>query len=88
MADRLLMAITLISKLFRPFIRFYYHLKYRRADTIGDFGQGPDSIGLTGGLTFSSLTFSGNEIRYGSEVLAILDGVNTSTLTAANLINL
>ncbi|GET38404.1 calcium-binding protein [Microseira wollei] len=56
-------------------------------DTVSDFQLGPDLIGLSGGLTFSSLTFSGNEIRFGSEVLAILNGVNTTTLTAANFVN-
>lgn len=31
-------------------------------DTITDFGDGPDVIGLSGGLTFEDLTFSGNDI--------------------------
>lgn len=55
-------------------------------DTISDFKLGTDLIGLAGGLTVGSLTFSGDEIRVGSEVLAILDGVDTTTLTAANFV--
>ncbi|MEQ9372439.1 MAG: Ig-like domain-containing protein [Coleofasciculus chthonoplastes F3-SA18-01] len=55
-------------------------------DTISDFQLGSDLIGLSGGLDFGSLTLSGNEILVGSEVLAILDGVNTTTLTAANFV--
>ena len=56
-------------------------------DTITDFslGQG-DKIGLTSGLTFGQLSFSGSEIRVGSEVLSVLTGVNTATLTASNFV--
>ena len=46
-------------------------------------GQG-DKLGLTSGITFADLMFQGNEIRFGSETLAILNGINTSTLTASN----
>jgi hypothetical protein len=53
-------------------------------DTINDFKLGTDKIGLTGGLTFGNLSFSGNQIRIGSDVLAVLTGVNTNTLTASN----
>jgi hypothetical protein len=55
-------------------------------DTITDFKLGTDQIGLTGGLTFGDLSFSGNEIRIGSDVLAVLTGVNTNTLTASNFL--
>src|SRR4028119_877845 len=55
-------------------------------DTITDFSLGSDKIGLTGGLTFGNLSFSGNQIRIGSEVLAVLTGVNTNTLTASNFV--
>jgi len=55
-------------------------------DTITDFSLGTDKIGLTGGLTFGDLSFSGNEIRIGSDVLAVLNGVNTNTLTASNFV--
>ncbi|MEG4633611.1 FG-GAP-like repeat-containing protein [Microcoleus sp. AR_TQ3_B6] len=55
-------------------------------DTITDFTVGSDKIGLTGGLTFGNLSFSGNQIRVGSEVLAVLTGVNTNTLTASNFV--
>ena len=53
-------------------------------DTITDFKLGTDKIGLTGGLTFGNLSFSGNQILMGSDVLAVLTGVNTNTLTASN----
>src|SRR4028118_1175018 len=55
-------------------------------DTITDFSLGTDKIGLTGGLTFGDLSFWGNEILMGSEVLAVLTGVNTNTLTASNFV--
>ncbi|MBD1811793.1 cadherin-like domain-containing protein [Microcoleus vaginatus DQ-U2] len=55
-------------------------------DTITDFKLGNDQIGLTGGLTFGQLSFSGSEIRFGNEVLAVLTGVNTTTLTASNFV--
>jgi hypothetical protein len=55
-------------------------------DTITDFSLGSDQIGLTGGLTFGNLSFSGNQILMGSEVLAVVTGVNTNTLTASNFL--
>ncbi|MEO1445700.1 MAG: esterase-like activity of phytase family protein, partial [Cyanobacteria bacterium J06635_11] len=53
-------------------------------DTIVDFEVGTDLIGLAGGLTFGQLTLADSEIRLGEEVLASLNGVETSTLTDAN----
>jgi hypothetical protein len=55
-------------------------------DTINDFKLGTDQIGLTGGLTFGDLSFSGNEILMGSDVLAVLTEVNTNILTASNFL--
>jgi hypothetical protein len=55
-------------------------------DTITDFSLGTDKIGLTGGLTFGDLSFWGNQILMGSDVLAVLTGVNTNTLTASNFL--
>jgi hypothetical protein len=55
-------------------------------DTITDFKLGTDKIGLTEGLTFGQLSFSGNQIFIGSDVLAVLAGVNTNTLTASNFV--
>src|SRR4028119_1518869 len=55
-------------------------------DTITDFNLERDKIGLTEGLTFGNLSFSGNEILIGSDVLAVLTGVNTNTLTASNFL--
>jgi len=51
-------------------------------DMIQDFslGQG-DQLGLTNGVTFNDLFFQGNEIRYNGQTLAMLNGINTSTLT-------
>ena len=58
-------------------------------DTITDFslGQG-DKIGLLDGLTFNQLTLSGNQILAGSEVLAVVTGFNTNTLSAANFVSI
>ncbi|MBG1269620.1 beta strand repeat-containing protein [Nostoc sp. WHI] len=55
-------------------------------DTITDFYKGYDLIGLSGGLTFSKLSFSGHNIivKATDEILATLTGINTTTLTAAN----
>ncbi|MEM9009043.1 MAG: hypothetical protein AAGE59_36735, partial [Cyanobacteria bacterium P01_F01_bin.86] len=50
-------------------------------DTILDFEIGVDVIGLAGDLTFEALTFAGNTIRHDEAVLAVLDGVDTQTLT-------
>ncbi|MEG4959487.1 MULTISPECIES: Ig-like domain-containing protein [unclassified Microcoleus] len=55
-------------------------------DTITDFSDGNDLIGLSGGLTFGQLSFSGSNIIITStnEILATLTGINTTTLTAAD----
>ncbi|MFN6560314.1 MAG: Ig-like domain-containing protein [Nostoc sp. ChiSLP01] len=53
-------------------------------EKITDFSLGEgDKIGLSG-LSFSQLSFSGNEIRLGNQTLAILTGFNTTTLTQNN----
>jgi Ca2+-binding RTX toxin-like protein len=53
-------------------------------DTLTDFKAGTDLIALSGGVSFNQLSFSGNNILKGSEVLATLAGVNTTSLSAAN----
>ena len=55
-------------------------------DTITDFGDGPDAIGLTGGVTFNDLSFSGNDIIVtgSNEILAIVTDVDTTTLSSSN----
>ena len=53
-------------------------------DTITDFGDGPDVIGLSSGLTFLDLSFTGNDIIFGSETLATLTGIDTTTLTESD----
>jgi hypothetical protein len=57
-------------------------------DTITDF-KTPDVIGLSGGLSFSDLTLSGNNVilTSTSEVLATLVGVNATSLTANNFVS-
>ncbi|NET16682.1 MAG: tandem-95 repeat protein, partial [Okeania sp. SIO1H6] len=54
-------------------------------DTITDFST-PDVIGLTGGLSFADLSFSGSDIivTSTSEVLATLTGVDATTLTSSD----
>ena len=51
-------------------------------DIIEDFGN--DLIGLADGLSFDDLTFSGNDILLGEEVLATLIDVDVTTLSAAD----
>jgi VCBS repeat-containing protein len=55
-------------------------------DKITDFNKGTDLIGLSGGLSFGQLSFSGHKIIVTAtdEILATLTGINTTTLTAAN----
>ncbi len=57
-------------------------------DTITDFRKGTDLIGLSGGLTFGQLSFSGNNILVTSsqEILAKLTGISTTNLTASDFI--
>ncbi|MEG4292804.1 Ig-like domain-containing protein, partial [Microcoleus sp. D2B6] len=57
-------------------------------DTITDFNDGLDYIGLSGGLTFGQLSFSGSNIIVTSttEILATLTGINTTTLTSADFL--
>jgi Ca2+-binding RTX toxin-like protein len=55
-------------------------------DQITDFSKGTDLIGLSGGLSFGQLSFSGHKIIVTAtdEILATLNGINTTTLTASN----
>ncbi|MEH2071087.1 MAG: Ig-like domain-containing protein [Nostoc sp.] len=56
------------------------------SDTITDFCKGTDLIGLSGGLSFGQLSFSGDKIiiTASDQLLATLTGINTTTLSAAN----
>ncbi|MFM6121657.1 MAG: alkaline phosphatase, partial [Sphaerospermopsis kisseleviana] len=57
------------------------------ANTILDFSMGTDVLGIAGqgaGFGFDDLTLTGNSIAIGATTVAILNGVNTATLTAAN----
>jgi Ca2+-binding RTX toxin-like protein len=64
------------------------------SDVISDFRKGEDLLSLTGGLTFAQLSISqgngGTLIRIASsgEVLAILNGVQTSAIVQSDFINL
>jgi hypothetical protein len=53
-------------------------------DKIADFKIGSDLIGLAEGLEIDDLTLSGNKIEFGNDLLATLDGVNTSNLTESD----
>jgi glycerophosphoryl diester phosphodiesterase len=53
-------------------------------DRIVDFEVGTDFIGLAEGLEFGALSFSGNMIHANDETLAVLQGVETVTLTEAS----
>jgi phosphodiesterase/alkaline phosphatase D-like protein len=54
------------------------------ANTIVDFQLGTDVLGFTGGVKFTDLTRTGNNISIGGNTIATLTGVDTSTLTATN----
>ncbi len=54
------------------------------SDTIADFDLGSDRFGLADGLQFDDLSFSGNNILAGGEVLASLEGVNTEQLSSTD----
>ncbi|MBD2569833.1 alkaline phosphatase PhoX [Anabaena lutea] len=57
------------------------------ANTVVDFEIGTDVLGIAGqgaGFDFADLTLSGNSIAVGDKTIAILTGVNTTSLTAAN----
>ncbi|MGB3790010.1 MAG: calcium-binding protein [Phormidesmis sp.] len=53
-------------------------------DTIMDFEIGTDLIGLAGGLSFGQLTLADDQILFGEELLASLNGVSAIALTEAD----
>ncbi|MGP1381995.1 MAG: phytase [Thainema sp.] len=55
-------------------------------DRIVDFEVGTDFIGLADGLEFGALTFAGNAVLANGEMLAILNGINTATLTESSFV--
>ncbi|MBE9167931.1 hypothetical protein IQ238_10505 [Pleurocapsales cyanobacterium LEGE 06147] len=57
-------------------------------DSIADFEQGVDRIGLPQGITFSQLSFIDKQILYEGHTLAILTGIETATLNANDFIQL
>jgi Ca2+-binding RTX toxin-like protein len=57
------------------------------ANTIVDFQMGTDVLGIAAqgaDFDFSDLTLSGNSIMVGSKTIAILNGIDTTSLTADN----
>jgi len=54
-------------------------------DTITDFSNN-DLIGLAGGLSFGDLSFSGEDILFGSEVLATVTGIDATTLSSSDFV--
>ncbi|NEU82036.1 Ig-like domain-containing protein [Nostoc sp. UIC 10630] len=61
-------------------------------DTISDFSDGVDLLALAGGLSFGQLTITASDsntlIRYGSETLATLTGINSSLITSADFVTI
>ena len=55
-------------------------------DMITDFEVGADFLGLANGLTFGQLSFQNNEIRLTDKTLAVLNGVDVTTLSEASFI--
>ncbi|NER37988.1 MAG: DUF4347 domain-containing protein [Oscillatoria sp. SIO1A7] len=64
----------------------------RGSDTIVDFEDGIDSLGLALGLSFSDLTIAGDSsrafIRAGDELLATLSGVDVSAIAPDDFISI
>jgi YD repeat-containing protein len=57
-------------------------------DTITDFQKGTDLIGLAKGVNFGQLSFNSDRVLLQGETLATLTGVQTSTLTPKDFINI
>lgn len=55
-------------------------------DLILDFELGRDLIGLADGLSLGALTFEGSSILFEDETLAVLQGVNASSLTETSFV--
>jgi Ca2+-binding RTX toxin-like protein len=57
-------------------------------DRILDFQNGADLFGLADGLSYEDITFDGEKIETGYEILAVVVGVDTSTLNEFDFIQL
>ena len=59
-------------------------------DTITDFTQNYDVLGMLSGITFSDLAFAGNDIfqKGSNNILATLSGFDTTQLTASDFIGI
>ena len=53
-------------------------------DIITDFELDTDRLGLSSGLQFDDLSFAGHSILLGEEVIADLNGIDTTSLTASD----
>ena len=56
-------------------------------DFIVDFGRGHNLIGLSSGISFTDLSFSGNNIVFGDETLAILNGFDSANLSESDFVD-
>ena len=66
----------------------FVHAPGEGTDTIVDFEIGTDLIGLEKRLSFGQLSFQGNEIRFEDKTLAVLSGINTTTLTESSFVGM
>jgi Ca2+-binding RTX toxin-like protein len=55
-------------------------------DIVVDFDSASDRLGLADGLQFNDLSFAGQTILSGEEVLATLNGISTDQLTSRSFI--
>ncbi|MFN9174204.1 MAG: calcium-binding protein [Synechocystis sp.] len=59
------------------------------ANIVTDFVKGTDVIGIANqgsGVNFNNLSFTGNSIALNGDVFAVLNGINTASLTAADFV--
>ena len=56
-------------------------------DLIVDFGRGNNLLGLSSGISFADLSFSGNRIVFGDEILATLNGIDANSLTESDFVD-
>ena len=57
-------------------------------DAIADFSSGNDVIGLSEGISFSDFSFSNNDILFGGDSIATLNGIDTTTLVESDFVSI
>ena len=57
-------------------------------DFIVDFNRGNNLLGLSSGISFADLSFSGNDIILGDETLVTLNGFDAASLSESNFTNI